>query len=546
MKFEDNRQFNRVYGQTLTGFNIVDGKDIDAFQGKRFSSTNPSDLEDVVGTFPVSAHKDIRNAIDSAQKAFPKWKQVPAPVRANIMGRLGELLQKHKESIAYLMTREMGKTIRESQGSVQEAIDTCQFFQSEGRRLYGMTVPSEMRDKELSTYRRPYGVVAMITPSNFPIAVASWKAIPALLTGNTIVWKSPPEAPCVAYVFAKLMYEAGLPHGVVNLIHGDGKAGADLVSFVDEGLIQKVSFTGSTRVGRKIGEICGRNLQTPSLELGGKNPLIVMEDCDLDLAVSGALWSSFGTAGQRCTSAGNIILIQSIAKTFKEKFFAEIKKIKIGNPVVDQTVLYGPMIAKHYYENFMGHFNEAKKSGSSLVMGQGRITAKNKPEGFSGNPDTGYYVWPTVWENVKIDHWIAQEEVFGPAVGILEVKNFDEAIKAANGTKYGLSAAIYTKDRKTAYRFKNEIQAGIVSINNSTIGAEAHLPFGGFKASGNGTRESGVWVLDAFTQWQAVNDEMSGGLQLAQMDTEGLDESSQTSFDLTPLLSSSDVDPTRF
>ena len=535
MEFRDNGKYTKLYGQTLIGFNITDGKDTESSSQKRFNSTNPSDLEDIVGSFPHSTSEDVRKALDAANKALPVWKSTPPPVRANIIGRVGELLKQHKDSIAYLMTREMGKTLKESLGSAQEAIDTCQFFQSEGRRLFGMTVPSEMRNKELFTYRRPYGVVAMITPSNFPLAVASWKAIPALLTGNTVVWKSPPEAPSVAYLFAKLLHEAGLPLGVFNLIHGDGETGKALISLVDEGLIHKVSFTGSSAVGKTIGEICGRNLQTPSLELGGKNPLVVMDDADLSLSINGAIWASFGTAGQRCTSAGNIIVHQSIAKAFKDRFYNQAREIKIGNPLFDKTVLYGPLIAEHYFHSFMSHFEKAKKSGSRLVMGQGRITSKNKPPNFSGNPDTGYYVWPTIWENVKIDHWIAQEEVFGPTISIIEVADLNEAIEVSNGTRYGLSAAIYTQNRLAAYRFKTEVQAGMISINNSTTGAEAHLPFGGFKSSGNGTRESGVWVIDAFTQWQAVNDELSGKLQLAQMDTEGL-EAKESILDLSSLL----------
>jgi alpha-ketoglutaric semialdehyde dehydrogenase len=544
VEFKANSKFDREYGKTLVGYNLIDGKDTESESRARFNSTNSSQTEDVVGTFPQSTEKDVRSAVEAANRAFLKWKHVPAPVRANIIGKAGELLAQHKSEIAYLMTREMGKTLKESNGSVQEAIDTCQFFQSEGRRLYGMTVPSEMRNKELFTYRRPYGVVGIITPSNFPIAVASWKAIPALLCGNTVVWKSPPEAPTVAYLFAKLLQSAGLPNGVMNLVHGDGRAGKALVDLTGEHLVHKISFTGSTKVGRLIGETCGRNLQTPSLELGGKNPLVVMDDANLDQSVAGALWASFGTAGQRCTSAGNIILHKKIAAEFRKRFFKAANEIKLGNPLKDSSVLYGPLIDKHYYESFMNHFAPAEKSGSKKIMGDGRITSKNKPASFSGDPETGYYVFPTIWDDVKIDHWIAQEEVFGPAVSLIEVADLEEAIHVANGTQYGLSAAIYTLNRMSAYRFKTEVQSGMISINNSTTGAEAHLPFGGVKASGNGTRESGVWVIDAYTQWQAVNDEYSSGLQLAQMDTENLDSKPESKIDLTAFLPGDD--PVRY
>lgn len=516
METLDNKTFSQ---KTLKATNIINGKE--SFSDENvLASKNPSNTNDVVTVAPTSTKKDIDEALRAAEAMRKPWRQTPAPIRAQIIGKLGELVSKHKDELSSFMTREMGKTFKESQGEVQEVIDTCHFFQSEGRRLYGQTVPSEMRNKELFTYRRPYGVVAMITPSNFPIAVASWKAIPAILCGNTVVWKTPPEAPGIAYLFTKLWEQAGLPAGVLNLVHGDGQTGQLLMDEVENGRIQKVSFTGSTRVGKIIGEICGRNLQVPSLELGGKNPLIVMDDANLDLALEGAIWGSFGTAGQRCTSTGNIILHKAIADEFTQRFLEKAKQIHIGNPNDDRSVLYGPMIDEHYLVHFMEHFEHAKKGGATLAYGNGRITKDNKPESFTTDPESGYFVWPTIWTDVTIDQWIAQNEVFGPAVGLITVNNLDEAIEVANGTNYGLSSAIYTNSRMNAYTFKENIQAGMSGINNSTTGAEAHLPFGGVKGSGNGTRESGIWVVDAFTQWHAVNDELSGKLQLAQMDTE--------------------------
>ncbi|MCB0326861.1 MAG: aldehyde dehydrogenase family protein [Bdellovibrionales bacterium] len=533
---KNNGTQEETYGKTIVAYNIIENEQVCPIKDEYFSSTNPSQLLDCVAQVPASTKQDVQMAVQSAKRAFASWKQTPSPIRGTLIGRLGQLIEKHKTSLAHLMTREMGKTRKEAMGEVQEAIDTCHFFQSEGRRLYGQTVPSEMRNKELFTYRRPYGVVAMITPSNFPLAVASWKAIPALLAGNTLVWKSPPEAPAIAYLFSLLFLEAGFPKGCINLIHGDAGVGQMLMEEVDQGNIQKVSFTGSTRVGKIIGEICGRNLQTPSLELGGKNPLVVMEDANLDLAVHGAVWASYGTAGQRCTSAGNIILHKSIAAKFVQEFVKQSKAIKIGNPNLDESVLYGPMIDKHYFDHFMEHFEKAQKDGAKLIMGDGRITKDHKPENFSGDPENGYYLWPTLWENIKIDDWLAQNEVFGPCVGIIEVGSIEEAIECANGTNYGLSSAIYTQNRMYAYQFKSQIQSGMCSINNSTTGAEAHLPFGGMKNSGNGTRESGIWVLDAFTQWQAVNDELSGKLQLAQMDTEMLDQELSSNLQLDEII----------
>ncbi|MFN8674268.1 MAG: aldehyde dehydrogenase family protein [Candidatus Sericytochromatia bacterium] len=529
MKFVQNQV--EGYGKTLYGYNYINGEECESEGGARFSSNNPSYLKDVVGTFPASTESDIEKACQAARNAFKNWKNTPAPIRGEIVGNIGRILEKHKETLSKLVTREIGKTPKESNGSVQEAIDTAHFFQSEGRRLYGQTVPSEMRNKELYTYRRPVGVTGVITAGNFPIAVPSWKIIPALLCGNTVVWKPSEDASAVAYFFGKVLEEAGVPKGVVNIVYGTGPtAGQDLLKMVDKGYLQKFSFTGSTAVGRVVGEICGRNLLVPSLELGGKNPLIVMEDADLDLAVSGALWASFGTAGQRCTSAGNIILHKNIAKEFKEKFLAEAKKIKIGNPNLDSTVLYGPMLAQRFLDNFMKHYEMAKSDGAELLYGNGIISSSNKPENFVGEPDGGLYVWPVIWDKVKIDMKIAQEEVFGPVITLIEVNDIDEALEVANGTQYGLSSAMYTYNPQYMYKFKNEITAGMSSINNSTTGAEAHLPFGGNGASGNNTRESGIWVIDSYTKWQAVNIDLSGRLQLAQMETEYVEEKKEENY----------------
>jgi len=524
MKFTENVNA-KEYGKSLYGYNIINGQEKEAKSGERFDSFNPSFLKDKVGSFPSSSEEDVEEACIAAKEAFAIWKNTPAPVRGGIIGNIGKLLSENKDVLAKLVTREIGKTPKEALGSVQEAIDTAHFFQSEGRRLYGQTVPSEMKNKELYTYRRPIGVTGVITAGNFPIAVPSWKIIPALLCGNTVVWKPSEDASAIAYMFVKLLEEAGVPKGVVNLVNGLGAStGQSLLKMVDKGYLQKFSFTGSTQVGRVVGEVCGRNLLVPSLELGGKNPLIVMEDADLELAISGAIWSSFGTAGQRCTSAGNIILHKSIAKEFKEKFLEEAKKIKIGNPGLGEQVLYGPMMEKRFLDTFMKNYEMGKEDGATLLYGNGIITNDNKPENFVGNPEDGYFVWPVIWDNVTIDMKIAQTEVFGPVITLIEVNDIDEAMAVANGTIYGLSSAIYTNNPEYMYKFKNEITAGMSSINNSTTGAEAHLPFGGNGASGNNTRESGVWVIDSYTKWHAVNVDLSGKLQLAQMDTEYVEE----------------------
>ncbi len=531
MKLLDNGECNNLYGKTIEIKNLIADQECAASDGKTFESRNPSDQRDLVATVPIATQHDVDRALDAAKDAFQQWREVPAPVRAGVIARLGELLAANKETLAFIITREMGKTKKEALGSVQEAIDTARFFQAEGRRLYGQTVPSEMRQKELSTYRKPKGVVGVITPANFPIAVPSWKLIPAILCGNTAVWKPAPDSPAVAYLFGKLWQAAGLPAGVLNIVYGFGRpTGQYLLDAVDAGKVQKISFTGSTAVGRLVGEVCGRNLIIPSLELGGKNPLIVLDDADVDQAVEGALWATYGTGGQRCTSCGNIILQRKIYAPFKSRFLAAMEKLKIGNPILHPEVDYGPMISKSFYERFLEHYQTGSKEGAKLLMGKGRIDANNPWPNFHGDAEQGYYCWPTLWEKVKPPMQLALEEVFGPTTNLIEVADVDAAIQVANAPNYGLSSAIYTSNRQAIYQFKRTIEAGMSSINNSTTGAEAHLPFGGVKGSGNGMRESGIWVIEAYTYWHAINDDLSESLQLAQMDTEYLATQQEVDF----------------
>ncbi len=531
MKFIENSDKGRRYGKTLNGSHFIDGKDDQGSGREQFSSPNASDNNDIVGTFPIADESDLKRAVGAATKAFEKWSQTPAPIRGEVIGRFGQLLLQNKEILAWIVTREVGKTKREALGSVQEAIDTAQFFQSEGRRLYGQTVWSEMRNKECMTYRRPYGVVGIITAGNFPIAVPSWKIIPAVLCGNTVVWKPSEDAPTIGYLFAKLFQEAGLPSGVLNVINGLGAKGTGelMIKGIDKGYFQKFSFTGSTAVGRLIGEACGRQLQVPSLELGGKNPLVIMEDADLKKAVEATLFSCYGTGGQRCTSTGNIILHEKIADKFLSDFQSAAQNLRIGNPCLDSKAYYGPMINARFGEKFLEHFDMAKSDGAKLVLGKGRMTEQNKPKDFVGDAGAGFYCHPTLWEGVTKKMKIFETEVFGPTVNVVRVKNFQEALETANAVPYGLSSAIFTQSPQYMYSFKNGIDAGMTSINNSTTGAEAHLPFGGTKGSGNGTRESGVWVIDAYTKWQAVNVDMSGHLQLAQIDTENTGDGAHSS-----------------
>ncbi len=506
------------HGNMLEIGHLIGGEEV--FEGRLLERHNPADRADLTARFPEGTKETLRKAARAAQRAFQDWSRTPAPVRGGVLMNLAGVLSREKDTLVRLMVREVGKTFKEAGGDVQEAIDTAIFFASEGRRLYGQTVPSEMKQKELFTFRRPIGVVGMITAGNFPIAVPAWKLIPAILTGNTVVWKPSEDSPALSYVFVKLFEEAGLPPGVINVVFGEGKesTGQWLVELMDEGLLNKFAFTGSTAVGRWIGEVAGRNLLRPTLELGGKNPLVVLRDTDLELAVEGAWWSAFATGGQRCTSAGNIIVDAPIYDEFKKRFLEKTEATVVGNPLQFLEVTYGPFINTRLYQRWIEHYAWGQQDGATLLFGKARITASNPYPHFKGDPEAGYFGWPTVWE-ARPGMKQFEQEIFGPTINLVRVDGIDQAIQAANAHPYGLSSAVYTNRRDWAYRFKNEIKAGMTSINNSTVGAEAHLPFGGVRGSGNGARESGIWVIEEYTYWQAVNEEYSGKLQLAQMDT---------------------------
>ena len=508
----------------VRGFNIINGNLTLASDGSTYESINPAWLDDCLGEFPLSTKSDVHDALAAARAAFPDWAATPAPTRGQVIGNMGRLLMEHKDDLVRLQAREIGKTLKECGGEIQEAIDTCLFFQSEGRRLYGQTVNSELPDKELFTYRRPLGVCGIINSCNFPSAVPFWKMIPAIMCGNTCVWKSPQDSPMLSFALARIMHESGLPDGVINLIHGKGSgAGQDLVDSADLGMINKISFTGSTAVGKMIGEICGRNLVSASLELGGKNPLVIMPSANMENAVEGAYWAGFGTAGQRCTSLGNLIIHEDIYDEFVERFMDKVRSTVIGDSMRNNGVLYGSMLSERYAVDFLKGIEMCEASGATKIWGEGRITNDNKPENFHGDASEGVYMWPHVYTGVTEEMECFHEEIFGPAVTIVKARDFDHALHLANASPYGLSSAIYTNDRLEAYRYKTGIKAGMTGINNSTTGAEAHLPFGGVKGSGNGTRESGIWVIEAYSYWHAVNDELSGKLQLAQMDVDEIE-----------------------
>ena len=497
---------------------IVGGAASTNAPGGRLSIQNPALLTETVANVLLGDPATFVDACRAARAAQPGWAAVPAPVRGRAIQQLGRLVEANTEALAQLITREIGKPIKESRSEVQEVVDTCDFFLGEGRRLYGQTVPSEMPDKQLFTFRTPVGVAAIVTAGNFPVAVPSWYLVPALLCGNTVVWKPAEYTPATAEAFAQLFLHAGFPAGAFNMVLADGaQTFAGLERALDEHVVDKVGFTGSTDVGRRIGELCGRHLQSPCLELGGKNPLVVMPDADLDLAVEGALFSGFGTAGQRCTSLGIAIVHTDIHDDFLARFDKAVEEAPIGDPTKD--VVYGPMISQRFFDRFLTWLELIRPhhlvSGST---GIGRITAENPRDGFVGNPDAGLYCHPTIVDGVTMDDDIYATETFGPIVAVASFETFDQAIALANGHGYGLSSSIYTRDPLHAFRFRERVTAGMVSVNNSTSGAEAHLPFGGNGKSGNGSRQSGIWVLDQFTRWQAMNWDYSGRLQKAQMD----------------------------
>ncbi|MDZ4804391.1 MAG: aldehyde dehydrogenase family protein [Candidatus Eisenbacteria bacterium] len=487
--------------------NLVGGKWVPAKSGEFFENRNPANWEELIGLFPKSGPEDVDAAVGAAKEAFRSWRLVPAPKRAEIIVRAGEILRARKEELARDMTREMGKVIAETRGDVQEAIDCAYFAAGEGRRLYGDTTPSELPDKMALSIRCPIGVAALITPWNFPMAIPSWKAFPALVAGNTIVLKPATETPLSSYHLFRVLEEAGMPPGVVNLVTGGGSScGQPLAEHRDVGV---VSFTGSSAVGKLLAQATGQSLKRLSLELGGKNAQVVMDDADIDLAIEGALWGAFGTTGQRCTATSRLILHRPIAAEFTRRLVAAAGQIAIGNGL-DAGVQMGPTVSEKQRQTVHDYVEIGRKEGAKLLLGGASLT-----EGPHAN---GWFHQPTIFGDVTPGMRIAQEEIFGPVLSILTVDSFEEAIAVLNDTVYGLSSSIYTRDVNRAMRAIRDIEAGITYINGPTIGAEVHLPFGGVKETGNGHREASHTVLDIFTEWKSVYIDYSGRLQRAQID----------------------------
>jgi alpha-ketoglutaric semialdehyde dehydrogenase len=488
--------------------NFIGGRWVPAASGKTFENRNPADKDDLVGVFAESGPQDVDAAVAAAKKAFPAWRDTPAPRRAEILYAAGEILTRDKESLARLMTREMGKVMAETRGDVQEAIDMAFLAAGEGRRLFGFTTPSELPNKFAMCVRQPVGVCAFVTPWNFPMAIPAWKSMAALIAGNTIVIKPATDTPASVIALARVFEEAKLPAGVFNVVMGSGGAVGDpLVSHAD---VKVVSFTGSTEVGRRISVACAPTFKRVHLEMGGKNAILVMDDADLDLAVDGSIWGAFGTTGQRCTASSRLLVHRKVYDFFLEKLVARARALHIGNGLEPGAEM-GPCVSEKQRESVARYVEIGKQEGARLASGGERLT--------EGKLGKGWFFAPTVFADANATMRVACEEIFGPVTTVVPIASLEEGIRIANSVPYGLSGSIYTRDINRAFVAMREFETGIFYVNSSTIGAEVHLPFGGMKDTGNGHREAGIAGLDVFTEWKSIYVDFSGRLQKAQIDT---------------------------
>jgi alpha-ketoglutaric semialdehyde dehydrogenase len=493
--------------ETKSFQNYIDGEWVDAVHGETFESVSPATGE-LIGVFPRSGAQDVDRAVAAAKAAYEKWRLVPAPRRGEILFRFGQLLIEQKDELALLMTREMGKVLPEAGGDVQEAVDMSFYMAGEGRRLFGHTTPSELPDKFNMSVRMPIGVIGVITPWNFPIAIPSWKIAPALVCGNTVVFKPATDTPLLGERFVELLAEAGVPKGVVNIVHGGGGAVGDrLVRHPD---VPVITLTGSRETGVEVLRAAADGLKHVHLELGGKNAVIVMDDADLELAVDGIVWSAFGTSGQRCTAASRVIVHERVYDELASRLVAAAEKLRLG-PGWEPDTDVGPVINKTALEKIHSYTEIGEGEGARLLTG-GEVASGD-------GLGQGFYYRPTIFGDVGAQMRIAQEEIFGPTTALIRVGDVDEAIRVANGIRFGLSSSIFTRDVNTAFRAMRDLETGITYVNAGTIGAEVHLPFGGTKETGNGHREAGQAALDVFTEWKSIYVDYSGRLQKAQIDT---------------------------
>ncbi|SEQ23540.1 aldehyde dehydrogenase family protein [Piscibacillus halophilus] len=488
--------------------NFINGEWVSAQQDHFAPVVNPANGEKLIDV-PLSSQEDVNQAVKAAKKAQKEWALVPAPQRAEVLYRVGYIMKERKEHLSQILTMENGKVIEEARGEVQEGIDMAFYMAGEGRRLFGHTTPAELKDKFAMSQRAPVGVVGIITPWNFPIAIATWKSFPAIVAGNAVIWKPATETPMMAYEMAKIFVEAGLPNGVVNVVFGSGSEVGD--AMVEHSDIRVISFTGSNETGRTIAGKCGQLLKKVSLEMGGKNAVIVMDDANLDLAVQGIIWSAYGTSGQRCTACSRVIVHESVKEQLEERLLAEIDHLTIGDGLDEQNKV-GPIINEAGLRKIEKYVQIGQEEGARLLAGGNALN--------EGDLNKGYYFAPTLFTDVKPDMRIAKEEIFGPVLSIIPVKDLDEAIEVNNDVAFGLSSSIFTQDINKVFKAQRDLDTGIVYVNAGTTGAEIHLPFGGTKGTGNGHRDSGQAALDVFTEWKAVYVDFSGKLQRAQIDVE--------------------------
>lgn len=486
--------------------NHIAGEWVPADSGRTFENRNPADTADLIGNFPRSDARDVERAVASARRGFEIWRNTPGPARGAILKKAGDILTERKEEIARIATREMGKVLLETRGDLQEGIDTAYYAATEGRRLFGHTVPSELRNKWAMTYRRPIGVCGMITPFNFPMAIPTWKIFPALACGNAVIFKPAEDVPHTGHLFVEVLLEAGVPPEVVQLVHGFGEeVGAPMVGHPD---VPVISFTGSTETGRIIGETCGRMHKRLSLEMGGKNAQIVMPDADMELALEGVLWGAFGTTGQRCTATSRLILHRDIHDAFVTELVTRATALRLGDGLRADTDV-GPLINQAALDKVESYIRVAEEEGTILCGGARAV---------GGDLDRGYFFQPTVVDGVRPGSRMATEEIFGPVLSVITVNDFDEAVRVNNEVRYGLSSSVYTNDVRLSFRAFQELDNGITYVNAPTIGAEAHLPFGGVKETGNGHREGGWEVYEFYSETKVCYLDYSGTLQRAQID----------------------------
>jgi aldehyde dehydrogenase (NAD+) len=479
--------------------NYINGKWVASASGKSVPNVNPANTDEVLCHTPLSTRDEAKAAIAAAKEAYPKWKATPGPVRGKLLFKAMQLLQERIEDVAIALTKEEGKILRESRGEIQRALNIMEFTAGEGRRLRGSTIPSELTNTFIYTIRQPIGVVGLITPWNFPVAIPIWKIAPALLAGNTVVFKPATYTPLTAVKIVEVFEEAGFPAGVLNLVIGGGSTvGDEIVNNPD---VHALSFTGSNDVGYALYEQASRRGIRVQCEMGGKNPLVVLNDADLSLAVEGAIQGGFGSTGQRCTAASRVIVEESVADKFTEMMLARMETFKIGNGMDAQTDM-GPAVEEGQMNTVLQYIDIGKNDGARLLKGGKRLT--------NGAFAKGFFVEPTLFDSVTPKMRIAEEEIFGPVIGIMRAKSFDEAVEIANGVKFGLSASLYSHDMAKIMRFAEMSEVGKVHINSPTIGGEAQAPFGGSKATGIGPREQGTEVFEFYTEIKTVYIDYTG------------------------------------